>query len=303
MEIIVNKGEIMSKATFFAFNDKATFRTLDLVFARYGMKMKEVKNADERGLNYVDEIMDHKMFKYIGYACKSKCRCGDFYDRIAEPDTRTFQKIRALLVHPSYSKKFSKFNAKLSKLNEKLEAAKKVAKSAGASAEATEKLKNSCQFVSDIINTVDSYVGSLSSDPSVMAVQKKIDRFIAKNKALHDSQLYTAKADAMQSDLVKTTAVATNVNGSAAYGKDNSIDNEIARIKAASKAEVDATFSEFKGLINALLTGAQFVGFMVVANGKYDGVATSERNVVIGKMEIEDFIYIKPYEKLNFYLS
>ena len=282
----------MKNVAIYAFDSNSQFKTIDAAFTNFGMKMKEETLPGVKGLIYIDEEMQAELCKFIGYALANKIRNNNIIETVSDAETKHLQEIRKVLMHPNYSLIYSEFHKKLSKIKSAQSEAEKAAGRSGSS-----QLQAACVNCNDLVNKMNSFIENVSSDPQVMAVKHKADKFIEKNKAIHDSQFYTLGA-AGTSFASEISGLTVNTQAS----KTNNIDESIADAKNNSDKNVNNSFNKFKQLITALLQGTSSVQFMLVNDGKYDmNIVKGEKIVKVSALRLEDIVNLKIREKLSIF--
>jgi len=183
------------------------------------------------------------------------------------------QEIARLMDKASYEKKLLKFTNKRDKLQQKY-------KEIRATADASHTLGGSSEkgFINaNLITDLDSHTGKVDSDPMVAKTKHKIDKFVAKNKLINESQKYS-----------KDPKAGFSLGGIMLDGSGPIGSGDIHRmIKDAEQNALKGTYEKAKKKI-AELKGKYSVGFALDAN------TTSTKTVALAKLNLADMLAAEP---------
>ena len=281
----------MKSIAIYAFDDKAKYKVIDSTFARFEMSLREAQNADGRGMRYIDDGMQKAFCKYLGFTSRNKVS-GNVIEAVANLEAKHLQEVKKLLSKPNYEKVYEKFNKVLVKLKSQITAAEKVAGAGGKA-----QINAAAITCNELLNTISSYVDDVSSDTCVVSLRQKLDKLIAKNRALYDSKSYSL--DAAKGAMYGVSCARVDVNAQSG-GIINNIDDAINQAVRNAERNANEALDEFRDLIKSLLQGCSSVGFMLSGDDNFSN-AKSERNVIIGDLKNEDILNFGMKERIMFY--
>ena len=177
------------------------------------------------------------------------------------------QEIARLIDKVNYEKKLLKFTTKRDKLQKKYKEARSAA-DASHTLTSTEK-----GFINpNLLTDLDSHTGKVDIDPAVLKAKQKMEKFVAKNKLIDESQKYPKSAQGFSLGGIQFDGVGP-IGGGDIHGM----------IKNAEQNALKGTYEKAKKKI-AELKGKYSVGFAVDAN------TTSTKTVALAKLTLADIL-------------
>jgi len=282
----------------FSFDEKAKFKTIDNTFEKYGLELAEVANPDGRGLNYAGSTESIDMLKYVGYARKNKISGDNAASAIAAAEVKDLNSMRVIMAKPNYDKAVDKLNSKVAALRQKERQAQKAANDAGNAS--SMQMNNAMTFCNDIANKIDSFVDASANDPKVVAAKQKTDKFMQKNKIMFDSQNYTLGGG--NQDMTYTPQIMVNMQSSE-QKKSTNIDTVITESKKTLEKELNSYLAKFKEMAKSILNGTSHFDFMLITDNNVGATPSSQRNIIVDKLTLEDIVNLGPREKLSIFMK
>jgi len=186
------------------------------------------------------------------------------------------EQIANFISQEGYEEKVDKFTKKCDKMKHKLMEAKKAAKpSATTTAAGGLAGLTSVTSIGDIVAQAEKMKQEECSDAKVSKAQCKLDKYIEKNKTLHESTKYTTAGKAV-GGLIGW--------GAGMEGNEKNINEEIAAEKKSAAAFSEAATGSLKAFLDELLKVAGKVGIMAVMDGNKTSTTHTMHNLTLDQL-------------------
>jgi len=225
--------------------------------------------------------------KFAGNVFVSASSAPDFCKLVgfsSTKDTSGLEQIANVISDANYGKKAIKFEKQCNKMHDKLMHAKK---SVTSTSHVGLGGLTSANSVNEILNKAEQQQKEIEENARVQKAQSKLDKYLDKNKSLHEAKQYTT-AGKSAGGLISW--------GAGTESSEKNIFETIEDAKKPSKEFIDSAMARLKEFLGELLGVVSRVGIMPISDGNKSPNVRDKKSIKLNELTPADLMSAKNRE-------